>query len=178
MSRYLDVAVSHENCDAVIIEGGSVLSQFKMDAALQLWKGGHVQHIIVSLNELEDVRVFALKNYSGMISSALDSAGIPRSCYHILQVYAPAPFTYHMALEVAKFLHQKELHSTLIVHDSIHIRRSYLTYKAILSQFDIRVYPYSVELKNNVKWWRTFEGIRRVSSEYVKLIYYWMRGWI
>jgi hypothetical protein len=179
MGRYLCLPAYQQKCDAAIVEGGCVVAKFKMDAAIQLWREGLVQNIIIVLNKLENVQAFALNDYPKRISAVLDSTGIPHEQYRILSVYAPDPFTYHTACEVAHYLDEKKLASAFIVHDGYHIRRSYLTYKKILSRYQVQIHPYTVGNLNDVKkWWLSALGIRRVISEYSKIFFYWINGYL
>ena len=180
MGRYLELSSSDHPCDAIVIEGGHTLSKARVEEAIRLWRQGLVRHIIMTLNTQNGlVDAFALGNYKQRVRMKLDSLGLPPEAYSLLDVEVTDPFTYSTARELLPFVKQKGFRSVMIVHDNFHIRRSYLTYKKVLGKEGIEVYPRTVKIYiDATNWWKAANGVRRVYAEYIKLLFYWYKGYL
>ena len=89
----------------------------------------------------------------------------------------PDPYTYNSAVALADTI--KNIKSLLVFSDNFHMRRSYLTFKKVFEPRGIEVFPYTYEIYLNSKnWWTSGNGWRRVFTEYIKLTFYWMNGYI
>ena len=89
------------------------------------------------------------------------------------------PFTYNIARELVPFMRENHFHSLMIILDNFHIRRSYLTYKKVMGEHSIAVYPQTVKIYiDATNWWRAANGVKRVYAEYIKLLFYWCKGYI
>jgi len=180
MGKILELPRSQEKADAVILEGGRLISTFFMNGALQAWKDGQArQIIIIDTPEQNTSEIFGLTGYDSMVRAALDSLNIPDSAYTFVSLKITDPFTRNAALALAPFLQKQNIHSVLLVNDNFHIRRSYLAYKKVFAQYEISVHPYTMEIYLNAEnWHKSANGWRRVFGEYIKLFFYKTHGYI
>lgn len=76
-------------------------------------------------------------------------------------------------------LAKEGVHSLTLVTSPYHQRRAFLVAKRILGN-DIELVnsPANPSFWSPQGWWKTLSGIRIVLEEYVKLAYYFLRGWI
>ena len=180
MGRYLAKPDSMETADLVVVEGGNIVSKIKMNRAIQLYKSGQAKRIYILLNALQgNVDVFGIGNYNDMIAASMDSLGIPAQDYIIHNMAVRGPYARNTALELLKGIKDKKISSILILNDKFHIRRSYLVYKKVLQEVNIKVYTYTFDIYVDTEtWWRSTDGVRRVFGEYIKLVYYRFKGYI
>jgi len=171
---------SKEKADLVVVEGGNIISKIKMNRAIQLYKTGQAGRIFILLNSNQgNVDVFGIGNYNKIISISLDSLGIPANDYFIHNIIVRGPYSRNVALELVKLIKDMNISSILIVNDNFHIRRSYLVYQKVLQEVNIKVYTNSFDIYVDTEtWWRSIDGVRRVTGEYIKLVYYWFKGYI
>ncbi len=178
LGRFLDMPTSTQPMDAVIVEGGQTVSVIKMKAALKMIKKNQAKKIIITLNTMEESATFAISNYAHHLMGHLDSLGLLKCQYQIIPIAVGDPFTYHTARTLGELLNDGIM-SIGIVQDNFHIRRSYLTYKKVFKKKNINVYPCTFNIYvNSHNWWKSLGGIRRIFGEYVKLSYYFYKGYI
>ena len=177
--RYLEMAPSDHPCDVAVLGGASVVSKLRMNAALQLWRQGLVKKVVITIHGSKNQHdLFGIENYESLIRSSLAAMGIPDSAYTILPLFIPPPFTKSEAETLATYLANQNIRSIQILTDGFHMRRSYLTYRAVLKPKGIAVYPHPVRIYvDSTNWWRNSNGVRRVLGESIQIIYYWMKGY-
>lgn len=178
LAKFLELPRSHVRCDAIIIESGPAFSEYFVTQALQAYYSGQAKKIIMVLHSYDlKPTIFGIRNYRTFVESALDSLGIAKQDVMLLLPDIQDPYTYNSAVALADTL--RDIHSVLVFNDNFHIRRSYLTYKKIFAAKNIAVYPYTYEIYlNSSNWWTSANGWRRVIDEYIKLIFYWIKGYI
>lgn len=81
-------------------------------------------------------------------------------------------------LAVAPILHRERVRSIALVTSPYHQRRAYLTARKALPGLTIRNRPASPAYSQRREWWRDQESRNAVLVEYVKLVYYAVRGWL
>jgi uncharacterized SAM-binding protein YcdF (DUF218 family) len=180
LGRYLDMPDYDGKSDAAVVEGGNVITQEKILQAIELFQQKKIDHIIITLNdELGHGSVFGIDYYNNAIAARLDSIGVKKPDFTILNLTVRDPFTYNTARALIPYVRERNFHSLLIVHDNFHIRRSFLTYRAVFEQQGVQINPFSFQIyTTETDWWTNLGGVRRVVSEYVKLAYYWINGYL
>lgn len=180
LGKFLDCKTSDKICDIVLVEGGSTISEFVMSEALSIYREKKAKTIWLTLHEYDlKPEVFGLNNYTRHVEFAFDSLGIPKQDYSIQKINVTDPYTYNTSLYLAPLLVQKNIKTVRILNDNFHIKRSYLTYKKTFKKYNIKVYPHTIQIYLNSKnWWKSGNGWRRIISEYIKLTFYWIHGYI
>ncbi len=178
--RYLSMPDSTETADVVVVEGGNIISRIKMNRAIQLYKTGRAKRILILLNSSHgNVDVFGIGNYNKIIAAMLDSLGVPAQDYNIQNIVVHGPYARNTALELYGILKGKNVSSIMLVNDKFHIRRSYLAYQKVLREININVYTCTFDIYVDTEtWWQSIDGVRRVAGEYIKLVYYRVKGYI
>ncbi len=178
VAAFLDLPSTDRPSEVMIIEGGYGLSNYTMNAAIELYRRGLASSMVIALHSYDkQPHMFGIDRYERFVASALDSLGIPRSDYRIMLIDVGEPFTYNAALAMADSL--AGISSVLVVSDNFHMRRSFLVYKKIFERRGTTVRSYTIPIylhKRN--WWRSLNGWRRVFDEYVKLTFYKLKGYI
>jgi len=179
IAEYLHVPRQSESADIVVIEGGYFLSDFHVKAGLQAFQEGSVSNILITINNQQgEIDIFGLNDFESILYRALDSLGIETESVHLLYLDIKPPFTINTAIKVALYCENHGFKSALLVNDNFHMRRSIMAYRAVFQIFNLRVYPYTYEIYiNSSNWWKASTGVRRVFGEYVKIFYYWYRGY-
>jgi hypothetical protein len=179
LADFLTIPRSATRCDVIVVEeGGSVFSDYIISQALEAYYTGQAKKIILALHAYESrIAIFGMQDYRKFVESTLDSLKIPAQDYKFYLLNIQDPYTYNSALALADTL--KDIRSLLLLNDNFHMRRSYLTFKKVFKKKNIAVYPYTVDIYLNSKnWWTSANGWRRVITEYIKLIFYCMKGYI
>lgn len=178
IAEYLELPSSTKKCDVVIMEGGPALSEYFVTQALVPYYSGQAKKIILVLHTYDlKPTIFGVSNYRPLVEATFDSLGIPKSDYQLLMLDVQDPYTYNSAVALADTL--KDIGSILVFNDNFHMRRSYLTFKKIFRKKNIDVYPYTYEIYlNSRNWWTSGNGWKRVVTEYIKLTFYWVHGYI
>jgi hypothetical protein len=178
MAKVLEVPRSDEKCDVIVVEGGPAFSEYFVTQALKAYTSGQAEKIILVLHTYDlKPTIFGISNYRPFVEAAFDSLGIPKEDYKLLMLDVPDPYTYNSAVALADTI--KNIESLLVFSDNFHMRRSYLTFKKVFEPKGVKVFPYTYDIYLNSKnWWTSGNGWRRVLSEYIKLIFYWINGYI
>jgi len=180
MGRYLEMPSSNHRADVIVIEGGHTVSKFRVEEAIRLWREGMVKHIVMTLNTQNDlVDAFGLHNYEQLVAKQMDLLNVPPFVYTVMKLNITDPFTHNTAKALLKYMLVHKYHSLMICHDNFHIRRSYLAYKKVMGKHGINVYPHTVRIYiDATNWWKASNGVRRVYAEYIKLLFYWYKGYL
>ena len=165
--------------DVAIVEGRETVSALAMRSALDYWRQGKATHILITLVPVDESDIFAIPHYDRRLVAVLDSLQVPASAYTVLPLNIADPYTYNISIKLASYCHGQNFTSAAIIHDSFHIRRSYLAYKKQFQKYGIKVFAHSTDIYINERnWWHSVNGIKRVINEYIKLTVYWLRGYI
>lgn len=178
LAKFLELPQSDAHCDVIVVEGGPALSEYFMTQALKPYLAGQVDKIVLIIHTYDlNPTIFGIKNYRPFVDAALDSLGIPPDDYDLLMLDIQDPYTYNSAVALKNTL--KNIRSILVFNDNFHMRRSYLTFKKVFADTDITIHPYTYEIYLNAEnWWTSGNGWRRVVGEYIKLTFYWIKGYI
>ena len=179
LGRWLRVDSNVGQVDVAIVEGRETVSALAMRAALDYLRQGKATHILITLVPVDESDIFAIPHYDRRLVAVLDSLQVPASAYTVLPLNIADPYTYNISIKLASYCHGQNFTSAAIIHDSFHIRRSYLAYKKQFQKYGIKVFAHSTDIYINERnWWHSVNGIKRVINEYIKLTVYWLRGYI
>lgn len=116
--------------------------------------------------------------FAKILKEVLDSNGYKFNykyyCFHLEH-----PYTYNKSNIIADSLKKYGYRKVIILTDAFHSKRTFKVYKKILIPDGFQVFceVYYPEY-NASNWWYSSDGFKNVISEYLKLIYYWMRGYL
>jgi uncharacterized SAM-binding protein YcdF (DUF218 family) len=79
---------------------------------------------------------------------------------------------------VADILRAEGVTSVALVTSPYHQRRTYLTARKALRGVRLFNHPVRVSFWDQRRWWQKWGSRRIVLTEYGKLVYYALRGWI
>jgi uncharacterized SAM-binding protein YcdF (DUF218 family) len=81
-------------------------------------------------------------------------------------------------MAVAGILRDERVRSVALVTSPYHQRRTYLTARKALPGIQLVNHPVRGSFWDHRRWWRARGSRRIVFTEYAKLVYYALRGWI
>jgi uncharacterized SAM-binding protein YcdF (DUF218 family) len=177
-AKFLEMPCTDQPSEVMIIEGGYGLSNYTMNEAIAVYRRGLAGKIVITLHSYDkQPDIFGIDHYENYIAAALDSLRIPKSDYRIFLIEVDEPYTYNAAKALSDSL--PNIRSLLVFSDNFHIRRSYLAFKKIFGARGVIVRPYTIPIYLNAyNWWTSINGWRRIIDEYMKLTYYWFKGYI
>lgn len=157
---YLDVSQPPQKADFIVILGGG---NERAERAAELYQQGYTSQIIVSGG-----KSFTRDYYDLMIE-----ASVPHDA---IIVNDGATSTWDEAEQVLAILREKDAQSALIITDSIHTRRARATYQSLNNDSSIQLtFVAAVTDLSPDTWWKSRYATRYVLSEYIKMVYYFLR---
>lgn len=181
VGQYLEMStITPLPCDMIVVKGGNTIRKAKISEAIRLLQQGFGQRILLVLHSTgPEYDTFGLTNYSTLICTALDSLGIEPDHYELIQPKLTPPFTLNEAKAVAAYLDGKDVRSVLLLVDGFQMRRTFMVYRNAMQGIGIKVHPYTLRSNCNAEnWWQFADGFRNVVGEYLKLMYYYIRGYL
>lgn len=166
--------------EALVAEGWFALDHSLAQAIARICRNGQRVYIIVNEKaEIEDDYGFKLDR-PGLSRLNLAQAGGDTSRVTVLLMYRPPDTPGNTALYAAQLrdrLLREGVRSFTLVTDSFHSRRSYLIYSRAFAGSGVTIDCYPAPLKfDRGNWWRKSSGMQYIMAEYIKLIYYFFRG--
>ncbi len=166
-----------EVADAILIEGWT--NDEEIQYAVDLFKKGFGKYIFTTgykIGRFADC--YKSDNYAEVTKEQISKMGVED--YKIIPVIQPERGTYNEAVSSKLLFEKYNIKSVLIVTANWHILRTYLTYKEVFEEKPITFYlaPVEAEMCKVNNWWKSHYGLEYLFSEYLKLIYYWFKGYI
>lgn len=160
--------------DIVLLEE-DINSKDGIKSCLDLYNKGLCKEIW-AVKIVDTSFIYTDKEYLQFINSVLDSGGYKvKLKYFIFDVEHPV--TLNKSLHILDSMKAKNYSSVILVTNAFHSKRSYKVYKKIFQPNGIsiqsKVYYTKVNLDN---WYRESYGLRYVFPEYIKYVYYGIRG--
>lgn len=164
----------------IVVEGTETVRAKKIKAALDLFKDGKADRIVVVLQENPDPEgLYALEDYSEWVKEKLTRAGLRGKHFEILKVSTKHPITFHEAKFVLNKLSSEGAKRVILLCDAFHTRRSYWTYRAVGTPLGLEIIPHAVFIFYHEKnWWLEPRGLREFCAELLKYFYYLLRGYV
>jgi uncharacterized SAM-binding protein YcdF (DUF218 family) len=167
--------------EVVILEGTQVLRKGALTAGKELLSQGKAFRLVVVLHQTpQEEEFFALpSNYPQLVRHELERMGLKRNQFLVLESPVSHPITLTEAKFVLAELSQIKVRSAILISEGFHTRRSFGVYQQEGKKRGIRIIPqpyYIFYQKEN--WWLHTEGVRAFVTEYLKLGYYLLRGYI
>ncbi len=179
MADFLYIPSVEKKCDLLIMNGGYFVSAYELDQVRTAWEKGLAEHLVIVFNENYNANLIGIDDYDRRIRDALLAMGFEAGDFIFLPVHFESPYTLHVAQAVADYCRQEGYKNALILCDSFHIRRTFLTYQKQFRKYGMEAFPYTYSIiitRDN--WWKSSNGLRRGLEGYIKMAVYWYRGYI
>jgi hypothetical protein len=166
--------------DVAVLEGGELLKDKSVKIGIGLLSSGIVNHLVVVVQQnSKDEQNFGLPDYNLLLSKNLESLGLTKNVFRVIEVPTKHPVTLTEANIVLSDLSKRGVKSIILVAKDFHTRRSYWTYKKVGKQLGLEIipHPYFINYENE-NWWQKTRGIRSFLDESMKFFYYILRGYI
>ncbi|HOJ60881.1 MAG TPA: YdcF family protein [bacterium] len=164
-------------CDvaAVFIGGGAE----RLERAVELYQAGYAPRILLTMPRTLEHGVPSRDLYElerRQCQAVLDYHRIDPRDVH----WGPQPFysTYSEAVYLLEWMRRQGFDSALVVTGYFQSRRAKWSLDRVFQNqsIDIRLVPAPPDLYSATRWWRHEEGIVMVENEYLKNLYYRVRG--
>ena len=174
LGKFLVESDKLEKADAIAVFSGD--SGARTERAVELLKEGYADYLILSGGKVyDDVTMSELmKNHA--IKLGVDESKI--------FIDDEASTTNENAEFTTNIIEENNFKSVIVVTSDYHTRRSKLAMEKALEntlidgeEVEVTVTP-SKEEKFTTKWWRSGNSVLMVISEYLKLMGYWVKGYI
>lgn len=173
MGDFLIAAEPLEPADAIVVLAGQ--SSTRAERAVELYRAGLAPRLIVSD---ERIRTHGLSaTWAELYRAGVARLPVPESVVTILPL---STSTYDEAVWSREVLRQHGLRSAIVVTDAFHSRRSGLVFRRQFEPAGLvaRVSPAGDPATALKGWWLDEDKALNVLSEYGKLTYYVVRGWL
>ena len=174
LGKFLVQSDKLEKSDAIAVFSGD--SGSRTERAVELLKEGYADYLILSGGKVYDDVTMAelMKNHA--IKLGVDESKI--------LIDDEASTTNENAEFTADIIEENNFKSVIVVTSDYHTRRSKLAMEKSLEntlidgeKVSVTVTP-SKEEKFTTKWWTSGNSVLMVISEYLKLMGYWVKGYI
>jgi hypothetical protein len=169
------------NADIAIVEGTETIETVAVLKGIELLNHGRAKHMIVVIHKVsEDKKKFGLiETYPDLVRSALRRCGLQDEQFRVMVAPVQNLITLTEAKIVLGVLSNEGVKSVILLSDSFHTRRSYLTYQYVGDFLNIKIIPipYFIECYND-DWWHYYVSVHGFIFEVFKLVYYQMSCYI
>lgn len=169
------------HADALLVLAGSSAFMERTHQAAQLFKDGRAPKLILTNDNQESGWSAELQTnplYVQRAASELKLFGVPEERIEIVPEVVSS--TREEAARVREYATTTGLHSILVVTSAYQVRRARWTFNQIFAGSGVSVSFSSVppgdQMPQPLTWWLHIRGWRMVAGEYVKLVYYFIRG--
>ena len=174
LGKFLVESDKLEKADAIAVFSGD--SGARTERAVELLKDGYADYLILSGGKVYDDVTMAELMKKHAIKLGVDESKI--------LIDDEASTTNENAEFTADIIEENNFRSVIVVTSDYHTRRSKLAMKKALEntlidgeKVEVTVTP-SKEEKFTTKWWTSGNSVLMVISEYLKLMGYWVKGYI
>jgi len=166
--------------DAIVVLAGSATYLERTDWASRLYKEGRAPFIILTNDNVQGGWSVAKQRnpmFVELAAEELRRQGVPAE--KIKTISEAVSSTYEEALRLREYAINHDLRSILIVTSSYHSRRARWTLRRVFEGSGIAIGLDApgpgVQTPAPATWWWHESGWQIIPSEYVKIIYYWMK---
>jgi len=167
--------------DVVILEGTEFINRSMISMGLKLLSSGKAKRMVIVLHSIApDQRPFGInEDYPSSVRRQLKDLGIKDSTFTIIVTHIHNPITLVSAKGALEILSKDGVKTAILISPGFHMRRSFLVYQYLSIPLKIKIYPIACfdayELKD---WWNQDRGPRDFLSEFQKLVFYIVEGYI
>ena len=174
LGKFLVESDKLEKADAIAVFSGD--SGARTERAVELLKDGYADYLILSGGKVYDDVTMAELMKKHAIKLGVDESKI--------LIDDEASTTNENAEFTTNIIEENNFKSVIVVTSDYHTRRSKLAMEKYLEntlidgeKVSVTVTP-SKEEKFTTKWWTSGDSVLMVISEYLKLMGYWVKGYI
>jgi uncharacterized SAM-binding protein YcdF (DUF218 family) len=167
--------------DVVILEGTEFISRSAISMGLKLLSSGKARRMVIVLHAIApNHRPFAFnEDYPSSVRNELKNLGVKDSTFTIIVTHIANPVTLVSAKSVLEMLSKEGVKTAILISPGFHMRRSFLVYQYLSIPLKIKIYPIACfEAYQLNNWWNQDQGPRDFLSEFQKLVYYIIEGYI
>lgn len=167
--------------DVIILEGTEFISRSAISMGLKLLSSGKARRMVIVLHAIApNHRPFAFnEDYPSSVRNELKNLGVKDSTFTIIVTHINNPVTLVSAKSVLEALSKEGIKTAILVSPGFHMRRSFLVYQYLSIPLKIKIYPIAcLEAYQLNNWWNQDQGPRDFLSEFQKLVYYIIEGYI
>jgi hypothetical protein len=167
--------------DVAVVEGEAFMEQAGISRATELLRSGKVGRMLVVLHQYPaGSRVFALPgDYPELVKKELARLPLPDGRFQVVSIPVHHPVTLTEAQSVMALLSKSGARSAVLLAKGFHMRRSFLVYRHVAAPLKIKIIPLAYfTTYQPERWWQSDDGLRDFFSEWLKLAYYQVRGYI
>lgn len=164
------------NADVILLEEDNLI-KVSIDKCYSLYNEKNCKEVwIIRLPHKQNI--IPEEKFGSILKEVFDSLGYKLK-YRFFYFHIEHPYTLNKSSIIADSLKKYGYSKVILLTDAFHSKRSYNVYKKILTPEGIQVYcaTYYPDY-NQTNWWLFADGFRNVISEYLKLIYYWVKGYM
>ena len=168
------------HADATVVLSGAATFRERANYAARIFNEGRSFQIILTNDGHRSGWASATQRNPYYYERAIDElqrAGVPRL---LIEVVAPSvDSTYDEAVLLREYCDSHGVNSLLIVTSSYHSRRALWTFRRLFqgSKTDVGLEAVGVgiDTPSPPTWWLHLRGWQMVPTEYLKIVYYWVR---
>ena len=165
--------------DAVILEGSEVIKERAVRVGMELISSGRAERLAVVYQDSEERALGLPPDYGLFLIQKISELGLRKDQISVYVVPREHPITLNEAKIVLSKLAKDKTPSAIVLTENFHTRRTYWTYKQVGKALGIEIIPYPHFSRFRIdSWWQKAEGVRAFLGEWIKLLYYVMRGYI
>jgi hypothetical protein len=165
--------------DLVILEGSEVIKEPAVRVGMELISSGRAKKLAVVYQESEE-RAFGLPpDYDLFLIQKIGELGLKKDQISVYVVPREHPITLNEAKIVLSKLAKDKTPNAIVLAENFHTRRSYWVYKEVGKALGIDIIPYPHFSRFKIDaWWQKADGVRAFLGEWLKFLYYVLRGYI
>lgn len=167
--------------DVIILEGSGTVETGAVEKGMNLLSSGKAARMIVVIHQFpKKKQPFAInEDYPNLIKRELKGLGLKEKQFRVLTTPVHHPITLMEAKSVLETLSREGVKSGILLSNGFHTRRSFLVYRHVGIPLKIKIIPsrYFDEYQLD-RWWIYDPAARDFISEFLKLAYYQIRGYI
>jgi uncharacterized SAM-binding protein YcdF (DUF218 family) len=169
-----------KKADIVILEGTELIREDAVRVGMGLITAGTAHGMVVVYQHSEDEKIFGRPLYFNLyLRKELEKLGLKRDQIIVLEVPKDHPITLTEARIVLSSLSQRGIKSAILVAEGFHTRRSLWAYRRMGLPFGIEIIPHPYFMRYQTEnWWQQIYGTVEFFEEYLKFVYYLVRGYI
>ena len=168
-----------EHADAIVVLSGASSFVERTHVAAQLYSEGTAEKVLLTNDNLQGGWLSSEQRNPFFYERArweLERLGVPQSKIEVLGPIVSS--TQEEALAVRDYVESSKIRSVLIVTSAYHSRRALRTFQRALAgraRVGLVSPPPGWQAPGAASWWLSARGWRTVPTEYLKIVYYWIR---
>ncbi len=163
-----------QQADALFVLSGGAFD--RGNEAVKIFQNGYTPKIICTgANPVADLKVFDIDTLeSDMAVANLKRQGVPDS--FIVEI-KEGTSTREEAMVILNYCRQKNLKRIIVLSSKLHTRRVNEVFREQLNQVGIELIVRGAPSSrfDEMKWWKSEDGLIAVNNEWLKTIYYWWK---